>query len=641
MKKTLLTAIFALPFAAIAQAPITTSGAQYTPQQLITDVFLEGTDITATNITSSTGTNFGSVNGLGYFTNTDDSFPFEKGIILSTGDISLAPGPNSNMQNAGSGGWTGDADVLAAMQQIATGTVTSLNATKLEFDFVAVSDHISIDYVFASEEYGAYQCVYSDAFVIMLTDLSTGASSNIAVVPGTILPVNVITVRDNANNSGCASMNPSYFGEYNAQGAAATATNFNGYTVAMTAEAALEVGHSYHIKFAIADRNDTVYDSALFVNNMNVSVPDYEVNAGVPNDLYACDHNNDGVATFNLLLNNDAMLDGQAPENFSVAYFETFEDAEAHSNAITDPEYYTNVQATTTNGQTIFARLSSDFTENYDIASFEIITVPVPDAGTPSSIIVIDTDGDGQMPVDLTVAETVIFNGSDPASFEVTYHISQIDAETGVPAISSPASYVTPSGTVYFRLESTGSDCYDTGELEVIVLPSDYETPAPGGNEEQQFENGDTLADLEVEGESVLWYDNSGQAGPPNTADTDNPLPLTTVLADGETYYASQTVYGIESVQRLAVTVHTTMGNGRDLFEGFISYPNPVKDVMYISNTTAIDNVAVYSIVGQLVQRNAAGTDTVSLDLRSLAKGIYIVKVQSGNTEKTIRIVKD
>jgi hypothetical protein len=33
------------------------------------------------------------------------------------------------------------------------------------------------------------------------------------------------------------------------------------------------------------------------------------------------------------------------------------------------------------------------------------------------------------------------------------------------------------------------------------------------------------------------------------------PLPLTTVIVDGTTYYASQTINGIESIERLAVTV--------------------------------------------------------------------------------------
>lgn len=644
MKKTLLSAILSLPLLVIAQSPITTSGTQYTPQQLVTDVLLEGTGISATNITSSTGTNFGSVNGLGYFTNGGGDFSFEDGIILSTGNIASAPGPNANIQNAGTGNWEGDSDVLAVMQQVATGTITSLNATKLEFDFTAVSNQINIDYIFAAEEYGLYQCMYSDAFVILLTDLSNSTSQNLAVIPGTTVPVCVLTVRDNAYNNNCASMNPAFFGEYNAQGNNPVPINFNGQTVQMSAHASLVPGHSYHLKIAIADRNDPAYDSALFIERINASGPGYITNAGEPNDLYACDVNLDGVATFNLTENDVAILDGQNPAEFTITYFETLGDAEnnAANNIIQNPDAYTNIVASSTNNsQTIYARLSGNLYESYDVVSFQIIVAPQPYAGEPEPIILIDNDNDSLMAVDLTTQEVVIFNGLDPDLFEITYHISEMTAEIGLPDISVPEAYNTQSAIVYFRLENIASGCYDTGEIEVIVLPSDYETAAPDGNEQQQFESGDTLADLDVDGEDIQWYDTPGQAGPPTTTDTDVPLPLSTVLVDGTTYYASQTIYGIESVQRLAVTVHVTMRAGESIFENFTAFPNPVKDVLHISNNSSISNVAIYNLVGQLVQGSEVNAGTATINLHNLAKGIYIVKVQSGNAEKAIRIVKE
>ncbi len=632
-----------LPLLVMAQTPITTSGTQYTPQQLITDVLLAGTGITATNISSSTGTNFGSVNGLGYFTNGGGAFPLENGIILSTGDVSLAPGPNANVQSAGANGWQGDGDVLAVMEQVGTGTITAMNATKLEFDFTAVSGQIEIDYVFAAEEYGMYQCVYSDAFTILLTDISTGASENIAVIPGTTLPVNVMTVRNNAYNNLCPSMNPQYFAEYNTQGSTPTATNFNGRTVQMTAYANLIPGHMYHLKFAIADRNDTVFDSALFIESINVSGENYVTFAGTPDTQYACDLNLDGITAFNLSENNSEVLDGQNPEDFTIAYFETMLDAENNVNAINNPTEYTNIIAYS---QTIYARLSSNFYESHDVVSFDIVAAPQPFAGTAGPVVVFDNnddDIDGSALVDLTIQEAAILDGLDPESFEITYYTSEINAETGAPSISAPEAYFTASATLYFRLEHIDGGCNTIGEIEVIVLPSDYETPAPDGDDEQQFENGDILADLEAEGENIQWYDNPGQAGPPNTADTDTPLPLATMLVDGATYYASQTVYGIESVQRLAVTVHidTAMGAGESIFNGFKSFPNPVKNVLTISNNSTIDTIAVYNLVGQQVQSSAINANTAALNLESLAKGMYIVRVQSGSAEKTLRVVKE
>lgn len=627
-----------LPVLAMAQTPITTSGTQYTPQQLVTDVLLDGTGITATNITSSTGTNFGSVNGLGYFTNGGGAFPLENGIILSTGDISLAPGPNATMQSAGAGNWQGDADVLAVMQQVGTGTITAMNATKLEFDFAATASQIEIDYVFAAEEYGLYQCVYSDAFVIQLTDISTGMSENIAVIPGTAIPVNVMTVRDNAYNNLCPSMNPQYFAEYNAQGSTPTATNFNGRTVQMTAYANLVPGHMYHLKLAIADRNDTVYDSALFIESINVSGENNVTEAGTPDTQYACDNSGLGFATFDLTQNNSEVLAGQNPDDFTIAYFETMLDAENNANAISNPEAYANIDS---NIQTIYARLSGNLYESHDVVSFDIVAAPQPLAGEPQPVIVLDDDIDGLAIVNLTTEEAVILDGLDPESFEITYYTSEMNAHSGAPSISVPEAHFTASATLYFRLENIESGCHAVGELEVIVLPSDYETSAPDGEDEQQFENGDTLADLEVDGENIQWYDNPGQAGPPNTTDTDIPLPMSTLLVDGETYYASQTIYGIESVQRLAVTVLSTMSTGESTFSGFTSFPNPVTDVLHINNTNTMETAAIHNLMGQLVMSTDINNPSAQLNVSGLAKGMYFVTLRSEGAEKTIRIMKE
>jgi hypothetical protein len=71
-------------------------------------------------------------------------------------------------------------------------------------------------------------------------------------------------------------------------------------------------------------------------------------------------------------------------------------------------------------------------------------------------------------------------------------------------------------------------------------------TPAPTGDAAQDFCN-ETLADLTVTGTGIVWYD---------AATLGNILPATTVLVDGATYYASQTLNGCESLTRLAVTVN-------------------------------------------------------------------------------------
>src|SRR5690554_7554447 len=110
----------------------------------------------------------------------------------------------------------------------------------------------------------------------------------------------------------------------------------------------------------------------------------------------------------------------------------------------------------------------------------------------------------------------------------------------------------------------------DREEVVVTVNP----TPeTPSGESDQNFRQGDTLADLEVIATGDLtWYeDENGTVV----------LPETTELEDGVTYYVSQTIDGCES-GLFAITVHLTIGV--DSFKEFAMsvYPNPVATTLNI-----------------------------------------------------------
>ncbi len=77
----------------------------------------------------------------------------------------------------------------------------------------------------------------------------------------------------------------------------------------------------------------------------------------------------------------------------------------------------------------------------------------------------------------------------------------------------------------------------------------------------------------------------------------------------------------------------------------FISYPNPVKDILYIE-TAVYDHVTyeLYSVDGKKVETLPArnlSNGIVGLDVSFLAKGVYILKAMGGNIPKVIRIVKE
>ena len=235
----------------------------FSPQQLVNTVLANNPCVSITNVTTSTGTNFGSVNGIGYFTNTNPTFPMSSGMILSTGNAASANGPNTTTLSDGSTAWLGDADLESIITAATGQAMNSKNATKLEFDFTTINEFMSFNFLFASEEYGTFQCDFSDAFAFLLTDLITGVTTNIAVVPGTTMPISVVTIRDNQFNTACSSVNPGFFDVYN--NGFASASNYNGQTTLMTASSALIPNHPYHIKLVVADRQDTAFDSSVFI----------------------------------------------------------------------------------------------------------------------------------------------------------------------------------------------------------------------------------------------------------------------------------------------------------------------------------------------------------------------------------------
>src|SRR5690606_26668577 len=228
---------------------------------LVEDVLIDSDCANISNITSAGNA------GISYFHKSGAIFPFQDGVVLNSGPAEDAEGPVT--ANSG-GGWAGDAQLFDYIQGLGIDPgLTSYNdATWIAFDFVPIVDNFSFNFLFASMEYGQYQCSFSDAFAFFLTDLSTNTTTNIALVPGTTTPISVITIRDAAHNGTCASVNPEYFETYyGATGEDPTTApiNYRGVVKALTASATVVPNNTYRIKLVVADRNDSILNSAVFL----------------------------------------------------------------------------------------------------------------------------------------------------------------------------------------------------------------------------------------------------------------------------------------------------------------------------------------------------------------------------------------
>ena len=116
-------------------------------QQLIEDNLAEGC-IEITNISSPVN---GQVNGFSsyaYFDRASSNFPFQNGIMLSTGNANSGGNTlNTATLNEGQTNWGTDPDLENTL-----GITGTLNATSIEFDFVSISNTIQFNYILASEE---------------------------------------------------------------------------------------------------------------------------------------------------------------------------------------------------------------------------------------------------------------------------------------------------------------------------------------------------------------------------------------------------------------------------------------------------------------------------------------------------------
>ncbi|OWP83998.1 hypothetical protein BWK59_07630 [Flavobacterium davisii] len=232
---------------------------QHDANELVS-IFLGGIKCgTVSNVSISGGENFG-IKSIGYFDRNNTTFPLQNGIILSTGKVLNAMKPNTGNLSDGSISWQGDNDLMQTLN-----INNTYNASILEFDYIPFTNKISFDYIFASEQYlsspSANQCDYTDGFAFLIKPNNGNQSyQNIALVPGTNIPVTVQTIR--GSGTICPKNNESYFDTFNGLDAPIT---FNGQTKILKAESSVVAGNSYHIKLVIADQGNEKYDSAIFL----------------------------------------------------------------------------------------------------------------------------------------------------------------------------------------------------------------------------------------------------------------------------------------------------------------------------------------------------------------------------------------
>ncbi|MEZ4920668.1 MAG: choice-of-anchor L domain-containing protein [Saprospiraceae bacterium] len=259
-KKLLLsTLFFTTAYFASAQILEVTDAATppFTPENLISNIFL-GDGVEVTNIQFN-----GSNAAVGYFTGGQNSIGIERGIVMTSGRATTGAG-NFGSESVGGNFASVDNPSSATDADLASLTTSGLNDVAVyTISFIPTSDTLRFKYCFGSEEYPEYACSpYNDVFGFFIQGPGYPVPTNIAIIPGTALPVAINNLHPANPVYNCGPLNAQYYNDNNNSNNQPT---YDGFTDVFVAEAIVVPCQEYTIKLAIADVSDGIYDSGVFL----------------------------------------------------------------------------------------------------------------------------------------------------------------------------------------------------------------------------------------------------------------------------------------------------------------------------------------------------------------------------------------
>ena len=290
MKLFILISVFLITNIAIAQVQINTTGNYSSPSYLIDNALI------GNGVVTSNHSFIGDPSQISFFSDSLALIGMDSGFVLSTGgvdSIGVLGGDtlwwdyiwdstftviidstpfveNYFLSDDLSG--SGDTDLLTIASSVPAligqtfSVLSTHDAAILEFDFVPSADTVKFNYCFGSEEYLAWvNSPYNDVFSFLISGPGItgpyaspaafpGGAINIAVVPNSnpVLPIGISTVNDQINS------------QYYNHDSTTSVSAFNGYTDVFTAKAIVSACNVYHIKLAITDAADAIWNSGVF-----------------------------------------------------------------------------------------------------------------------------------------------------------------------------------------------------------------------------------------------------------------------------------------------------------------------------------------------------------------------------------------
>ncbi len=248
-----------------------------------------GNNLAGANITILNPTITGNNNQYGLFSYTGNDLGLSSGVILSTGDVDSAAGPNFSEGTTTSYGRPGDPDLTAL-----AGFPTE-DAVVLEFEFEVQGDELEFNFVFLSEEYNDFvNSGFNDVFAFYISGPGIVGQENLAVVPGTTTPVTINSINANSFFQFFVNNDSTVANQVN--------TSFDGFTTLMKARRTnLTPCGVYRLSLRLADGSDDQFDSGVLLQENSLVSNSIAVNsATISADTTALEGCIPASFTFNL-----------------------------------------------------------------------------------------------------------------------------------------------------------------------------------------------------------------------------------------------------------------------------------------------------------------------------------------------------
>ncbi|WP_430467718.1 choice-of-anchor L domain-containing protein [Winogradskyella ouciana] len=183
----------------------------------------------------------------------------------------------------------------------------------------------------------------------------------------------------------------------------------------------------------------------------------------VPSDVFECDINNNGLAATDL---NDkiAEISLGSPSNLNITFHLTPLNAELGTNEI--PLDYTP----SNNPQLIYSRVENIDSGCYNIDTFYINTLSLPEVNYGQSLTTCANNYEFEQQWDLTEIELLILEGRQ-YGIDFTYFETEADLFADINSINNPETYTNSLGqqTLYVRVRNSVTTCFASVPFDLII----------------------------------------------------------------------------------------------------------------------------------------------------------------------------